>query len=185
MVSVIAVVGTSGSGKTTTIEYLISRLSRDGFKIGSVKHIHHADFSIDTKGTDTWRHTHAGTTLTAAISPKEIIMIKKTDTSQYGLDEVIGLFDRERLDVIFVEGLHRLVAKREDIAKIIVAKNQEDLKRRLEGTIPPILAVTGLVAKKKTDLPNLKIPMIDLINEGDLLVKLAKNYINGKPNRAQ
>jgi len=185
MVSVIAVVGTSGSGKTTTIEYLISRLSIDGFKIGSVKHIHHADFSMDTKGTDTWRHTHAGTTLTAAIAPKEIVMIKKTDTSQYGLDEVIGLFDRERLDVIFVEGLHRLVAKREDIAKIIVAKNQEDLKRKLEGTTPPILAVTGLVAKKKTDLPNLKIPIIDLINEGDLLVKLAKNYINDKPNRDQ
>jgi molybdopterin-guanine dinucleotide biosynthesis protein B len=182
MVPVIAVVGTSGSGKTTTIEYLISRLSKDGFKIGSVKHIHHPDFSMDTKGTDTWRHTHAGTTLTAVIAPKEILTIKKTDTSQYGLAEVIGLFDKEKLDVIFVEGLHGLVAKREDIAKIIVAKNKEDLKRRLEGTTPPILAVTGLVAKKKTDLTNLKIPMIDLENEGDLLVKLVENYISGKPN---
>ena len=185
MVPVIAVVGTSGSGKTTTIEYLVSRLSKDGFKIGSVKHIHHADFSMDTKGTDTWRHTHAGTTLTAAIAPTEIVMIRKTDTSKYGLDEVIGLFDKEKLDVIFVEGLHGLVAKREDIAKIIVAKNQEDLERRLEGTIPPILAVTGLVAKKKTNLPNLKIPVVDLINEGDLLVKLVKNYISDKPNQAQ
>jgi molybdopterin-guanine dinucleotide biosynthesis protein B len=185
MVSVIAVVGASGSGKTTTIEYLISRLSKDGFKIGSVKHIHHPDFSMDTKGTDTWRHTHAGTKLTVAIAPTEIVMIKKTDTSQYSLNEVIGLFDKEKLDIIFVEGLHRLVAKREDITKIIVAKNQEALKRTLEGTAPPILAVTGLVAKKKTDLPNLKIPMIDLKNEGELLVKMVKNYISGKPNRAQ
>jgi molybdopterin-guanine dinucleotide biosynthesis protein len=112
-------------------------------------------------------------------------MIKKTDTSQYDLNEVISLFDKEKLDVIFVEGFHGLIAKRKDMAKIIVAKNQEDLKRRLEGTIPPILAITGLVAKKKTDLPKLKIPMIDLINEGDLLVKLVKNYIRGKPNRAQ
>jgi molybdopterin-guanine dinucleotide biosynthesis protein B len=185
MVSVIAVVGTSGSGKTTTIEYLIYRLSKDGFKIGSIKHIHHADFSMDTKGTDTWRHTHAGTTLTAAIAPKETVMIKKTDTSKSGLDEVIGLFDKEKLEVIFVEGFHGLIAKRKDIAKIIVAKNQEDLERRLEGTIPPILAITGLVAKKKIDLPKLKIPMIDLINEGDLLVRLVKNHISGKPNRAQ
>jgi molybdopterin-guanine dinucleotide biosynthesis protein B len=185
MVSVIAVVGASGSGKTTTIEYLISRLSKDGFKIGSVKHIHHADFSMDTKGTDTWRHTHAGTTLTAAISPAEIVLIKKTDTSQYSLDKVIDLFDKENLDIIFVEGLHRLVAKREDIAKIIVAKNQEALKRTLEGTTPPILAVTGLVAKKKTDLPDLKISVVDLKNEGDLLVKMVKNYLSGKPNWAQ
>jgi len=185
MVPVIAVVGTSGSGKTTTIEYLVSRLSKDGFKIGSIKHIHHADFSMDTKGTDTWKHTHAGTTLTAAIAPTEIAMIKKTDTSKYGLDEVISLFDKEKLDIIFVEGFHGLVAKRKDIAKIIVAKNQEDLERRLEGTIPPILAVTGLVAKRKTDLPSLKIPVVDLINEGDLLVKLVKNYISCKPNRAQ
>ena len=185
MVPVIAVVGTSGSGKTTTIEYLISRLSKEGFKIGSVKHIHHADFSMDTKGTDTWRHTHAGTTLTAAIAPTEIVMIKKTDTSKYGLDEVIGLFDKEKLDVIFVEGLHGLVAKREDFAKIIVAKNQEDLKRKLKGTTPPILAVTGRVAREKTDLVNPKIPVIDLENEGDLLVKLVKNYISRKPNQAQ
>src|SRR3990170_6944046 len=177
MVPVIAVVGTSGSGKTTTIEYLVSRLSKDGFKIGSIKHIHHADFSMDTKGTDTWKHTHAGTTLTVAIAPTEIAMIKKTDTSKYGLDEVIGLFDKEKLDVIFVEGFHGLVAKREDLAKIIVAKNQEDLKRKLKGTTPPILAVTGRVAREKTDLVNPKIPVIDLKNEGDLLVKLVKNYI--------
>ena len=60
MARVIAVVGTKGSGKTTTIEYLISRLSDEGYKVGSIKHVHHPDFSIDTDGTDTWRHTRAG-----------------------------------------------------------------------------------------------------------------------------
>lgn len=185
MVSVIAVVGPSGSGKTTVIEYLISRLSKDGFRIGSVKHIHHPDFSMDIKGTDTWRHTHAGTKITVALAPAEIVMIKRTDTSQYSLNEVIDLFDKEKLDAIFVEGLHGLVAKREDIAKIIVAKNQEDLRRTLEGTTPPILAITGLVAEKKTDLTNLRIPIIDLKNEGDLLVKIVKDYISSKPKRVQ
>src|SRR4030067_1537492 len=116
MVPVIAVVGTSGSGKTTTIEYLVSRFSKDGFKIGSIKHIHHAAFSMDTKGTDTWKHTHAGTTLTVAIAPTEIAMIKKTDTSKYVLDKVISLFDKERLDVIFVACLPGVVAKSVEIA---------------------------------------------------------------------
>ncbi len=185
MVPLVAVVGTSGSGKTTTIEYLISRLSKDGFRVGSVKHIHHADFSMDTRGTDTWRHTHAGTTLTVAIAPTEIVTIRKTDTSRYGLDEVVRLFGKEKLDIIFVEGLHRLVAKRGDIAKIIVAKDMEDLKRRLEGTTPPILAITGLVYKKKADLPELKAPVVDLRNEGDMLVQLVKNYISGNPKEAK
>lgn len=182
MVPLIVVVGASGSGKTTTIEYLISRLFEDGFKIGSVKHIHHVDFSMDTKGTDTWRHTHAGTKMTVAIAPQEITMIKKTDTSKYGLDDVIRLFDKEGLDVILVEGFHALAAKRKDLAKIIVAKNQKDLERRLEGTAPPILAITGRVARNKMELSNLKIPIINLEKDGDLLVNLIKNYVNGKLN---
>jgi len=183
MVSPIVVVGASGSGKTTTIEYLISRLFEDGFKIGSAKHIHHIDFSMDTKGTDTWRHTHAGTTITIAIAPKEIAIIKKTDTSKYRLSDVIRLFDKEQVDVILVEGFHRLVAKREDLAKIIVAKNQEDLERRLKGTAPPILAITGRVARNRVDLPILKIPVIDLEKDGDVLVNLVKNYVSAKANR--
>jgi molybdopterin-guanine dinucleotide biosynthesis protein B len=182
MVSPIVVIGASGSGKTTTIEYLISRLFEDGFKIGSVKHIHHVDFSMDTKGTDTWRHTHAGTAITIAIAPKEIAVIKKADTSKYGLDDIIRLFDKEQVDIILVEGFHGLVAKRKDFAKIIVAKNQEALERRLKGTAPPILAITGRVARYKTDVPNIKIPIIDLKKDGDLLVNSVKNYIKGKSN---
>ena len=175
---VMAVVGTSGSGKTTTIEYLISRLSKDGFKIGSIKHIHHPDFSIDTEGTDTWRHTHAGATVTVAIAPKETVMIKKTDASLHDLDKIIGLLDKEKLDIIFLEGLHSLIAKRGDIPKIITAKDSEDLRRTLDGTAPPILAVTGPVVKKKIKMPGFKTPMIDLSEGGDLLLRLVKDHIS-------
>jgi len=185
MVPVIAVVGPSGSGKTTTIEYLVSRLSKEGFRVGSIKHIHHPDFSMDTKGTDTWRHTHAGTTVTAAVAPTEIVMIKKTDTSTYNFDQILGLLDKEKLDVVFVEGLHALVAKRRDIAKIITAKNLEDLKRTLEGTAPPILVVTGRVVEKKFEMPGLQAPLVSLHHEGDFLFKLIKNYIGAKSKRVK
>ncbi len=182
MVAVVALLGLSGSGKTTTIEYLVSKLSRDGVKVGSVKHIHHAGFSMDTKGTDTWRHVQAGTALTVAIAPKEIVTIKKTDTTRYGLDQIIETFDRQSLDIVFVEGFHRLVAERGDVAKIIVAKNKEDLKEKLEGTAPPILAVTGRVATEKPNLPDLKIPLIDLTTEGEALVDIIKRYVAGNKN---
>jgi molybdopterin-guanine dinucleotide biosynthesis protein len=41
------------------------------------------------------------------------------------LDKVIELMDGELLDVVFVEGFHKLIAKRKDILKIITAENEE------------------------------------------------------------
>src|SRR3972149_10484765 len=54
-------VGYKKVGKTTLIEKLIAELSNRGYRVGTVKH-HHSDFpvSVDTVGTDTWRHRQAG-----------------------------------------------------------------------------------------------------------------------------
>jgi molybdopterin-guanine dinucleotide biosynthesis protein B len=178
---VIAVIGTSKSGKTTTIEYLTSQLSKEGFKIGSIKHIHHKDFSIDTEGTDTWRHIHAGAAVTVAIAPKEIVVIKKTDACLDELDRIIELLSNmEKLDVIFTEGFHSIIAKREAIPKIIAAKNPDDLKRTLDGTTPPILAVTGSIVKEKPKVGGIEIPIIDVRKDGDILLKLVRDQIQTK-----
>ncbi|MEM2103766.1 MAG: molybdopterin-guanine dinucleotide biosynthesis protein B [Candidatus Bathyarchaeia archaeon] len=173
---VISVVGVSGSGKTTTIEFLASKLSKEGFKVGSVKHIHHDSFSIDTEGTDTWRHIHAGARITVALAPKETVMIKKTSTIPDSLDEVIWLFEKENLDIVFIEGLHSLTAKRRDVPKIVAAKNLEDLMKTVKGT-EPILAITGIIAKKKIE-SEISAPIIDLEREGDLLLQLVKSQID-------
>ncbi len=172
----ISVVGVSKSGKTTTIEYLVSRLVKDGYKVGSIKHIHHPDFSIDTEGTDTWRHMRAGTRVTIAFAPNEIVVIKKTDSSSMDLESIIKLFKDEQLDVIFIEGLHSLTAKRKDIPKIVTAKEPEDLMRTLEGT-EPVLAITGVIAKKRARVGRVSAPIIDLDGEGDVLLKLVKSQI--------
>jgi molybdopterin-guanine dinucleotide biosynthesis protein B len=177
MVLVIATVGTSGSGKTTTLEYLISNLSREGYKIGSIKHIHHKGFTIDKEGTNTWRHTKAGSKVVAAISPDEIAVIKKTDAELNDLDKIVRLLEQEQLDIIFIEGFHKLIAKRNDVHKIVTAKNEDDLKRTLEGTAQPILAVTGTICKQKPE--NLSgIPLISLPAEGEQLLKLVKELVN-------
>ena len=78
MVVVIAAVGISGSGKTTTLEYLISQLSSEGYRVGAIKHIHREGFTIDKEGTNTWRFSKAGSKITVAISPEEIAIIEKT-----------------------------------------------------------------------------------------------------------
>lgn len=173
---IISVVGVSKSGKTTTIEYLVSRLVKDGYKVGSIKHIHHPDFSIDTEGTDTWRHIHAGARITIAFAPNEIAVIRKTDSSSMDLESIIKLFRDEQLDVIFIEGLHSLTAKRKDIPKIVTAKEPEDLMRTLEGT-EPVLAITGVIAKKRAGVGRVSAPIIDLDEEGGVLLELVKSQI--------
>jgi len=175
MVVVIAAVGISGSGKTTTLEYLISHLSSEGYQVGAIKHIHREGFTIDKEGTNTWRFSKAGSKITVAISPEEIAIIEKTNASLNDLDKVVKLLESEKLDIIFIEGFHSFISKRPDILKIITAKVPEDLEKTLKESVPPILAITGLIAKNKPQTN--KIPYINLPEEGDKLLELVKNHL--------
>jgi molybdopterin-guanine dinucleotide biosynthesis protein B len=172
LVLVIAAVGTSGSGKTTTLEYLIQRLSAEGYKIGSIKHIHREGFTIDKEGTNTWRYAKAGSKVIVAISPEEIAIIKKTNAALNDLDQVIELLEQEQLDMVFIEGFHKLIAKRTDIPKIITAENEANLKMTLETTVEPIIAISGVISQNKTTVTNLKIPIINIATEGEQLIQL-------------
>ncbi len=177
MVLVVAAVGTSGSGKTTTLEYLIRHLSAEGYKIGSVKHVHHEGFTMDKEGTNTWRYAKAGARVIVAISPEEIAVLKKTTAALNDLDQVINLLNQEQLDIVFIEGFHSLIAKRADTPKIITAENEDNLKRTLQGTVEPILAVTGVIAAHKPVMKWLKIPLINLDTEGEKLLNLVRQQL--------
>jgi molybdopterin-guanine dinucleotide biosynthesis protein B len=173
----IAAVGTSGSGKTTTIEYLISQFTNDGYKVGSIKHIYHKGFSFDKEGTNTWRFAKAGSEVTVAVSSDEMVIIKKRKSATNDLDQIIELLEKEKLDIIFIEGFHNIVAKRKDILKIVTAKDIDSLKRTLEGTVEPILAITGQVAESGTRIDGLKVPLIEIPSEGKQLLKFIERYL--------
>lgn len=177
MVLVVAAVGVSGSGKTVTLEYLISSLSTDGFKVGSIKHVHHKGFSMDKEGTNTWRYAQAGSKVIVAISPEEVDIIKKTQMPLNNLDQITMLLEREELDVVFIEGFHSLIAKRQDVPKIITAKDQEGLERTLEGTVEPIIAIAGVVAKNSANSAYKSIPLIRIPEDGKKLVDLVKVHL--------
>ena len=179
-VLVIAAVGRSGSGKTVTLEYLISQLSAEGYQIGSIKHVHHTGFTMDKEGTNTWRYAKAGSKVIVAVSPEEVDIIKKTELALDDLDEVTALLGQEKLDIVFIEGFHSLTAKRKDVPKIITAKDQEGLKQTLEGTVEPILAVAGIVAKTMEPPTYQNIPVIKVPEEGQQLVELVKKQLEKK-----
>jgi molybdopterin-guanine dinucleotide biosynthesis protein MobB len=178
-VLVIAAVGKSGSGKTTTLEYLVSNLASEGYRIGAIKHIYHKGFKTDKEGTNTWRYAKAGSKVIAAVSSEEIVVIKKAETELNDLERVIGLLGNEQLDIIVIEGFRSLVEKRKDVLKIITAKDRDSLKKTLEETVQPIIAVAGMIGQQKPEI-KLEIPIINIPEEGKQLLKLVKEHLKTK-----
>lgn len=55
----IHIVGRKNSGKTTLVCALVAELSRQGYKVATVKHTHH-HHELDTPGKDSHQHRQAG-----------------------------------------------------------------------------------------------------------------------------
>ena len=99
--SVICIVGSSGSGKTTVIESVIPILRREGLSVGTLKHTHH-DVPFDARGKDSWRHAQAGAEKTALVSPFGLAVFDHRPAPP-GPEEIIARhFDG--VDIVLVEG---------------------------------------------------------------------------------
>ena len=72
-----------------------------------------------------------------------------------------------------------IIAKRKDVLKIITAEDAENLKRTLDETVQPILAVAGLIGQQKPEI-ELKTPVINLPTEGRQLLELVKQHLKAK-----
>ncbi len=180
MVIVVAAVGVSGSGKTTTIEYLIGKLSAEGYRVGAVKHVHHKGFTMDTEGKNTWRFAKAGAKTIVAVAPDEVAIIRKTSTEYNDFDKVSALLEGEKLDIVFIEGLHSLIAKQGDVLKIVTATDPSGIAETLKGIVEPIIAVSG-VAAKTLGTPDYKgIPIIKVPEDGDKLLEIIKKRLDKK-----
>jgi len=100
---VIAIVGSSGSGKTRLIEQLVPLLNKRGLKVGIVKHAHEG-IDLDRPGKDSWRCLKAGAEAAAVVGPKQLLLLKRRVAGE-GLDRVLENFPAE-LDLILLEGFH-------------------------------------------------------------------------------
>ncbi len=137
---VIAVVGTKKSGKTTTTENLIRELANRGYKVAAIKHIPEPDFIIDTPRKDTWRYAQAGAKTVISVAANEVATIEKVTTSSVSLKKL--LMKCRGNNIVFIEGLKKLVASKKKIPKIVVVKSKTEASNALE-TFKPILAFSG------------------------------------------
>lgn len=166
--SIVAVVGSKQSGKTTAIETLVQGLTKRGYRIATVKHIPEADFTIDTEGKDTWRHARAGASTVVSVAPNELAIIKKVDTTKYGLSEVIRNVE-DHVDIIILEGFRKLIEQNSGVPKIVAAKTTNEI---LEASkrCKPILSFVGPIST--TETAKLNIPYIDVLKDPERLVDL-------------
>ena len=114
MLPIISIVGRSESGKTTLIEKLIPELRRRGYRIGTIKHTHHA-FEIDRSGKDSERHRTAGAQTVILAASGQIAMIKSTPSES--LTGLVRYFDD--VDLLITEGY-----KHEKMPKIEVLRTE-------------------------------------------------------------
>lgn len=95
--------GSSNTGKTTLIVKIIEKLTKEGYKIASIKKTDKKK-GIDDKGKDTWKHSSAGSRLVVLSSPNETDFIIK---GKMQTDDIIqNITELGHYDAILIEGAH-------------------------------------------------------------------------------
>ena len=112
---VFAFIGPHKSGKTTAIEFLVSRMSRE-YKVGVLKHAH-AGFSVSKEGKDSWRYLDAGADVVYVKTSTEEVFTYRG--GRFSFDEVITVLS-PNLDLILVEGFKSEVEEKGYVYKVYV-----------------------------------------------------------------
>jgi molybdopterin-guanine dinucleotide biosynthesis protein B len=170
---IVAIVGSKSSGKTTTIEILTSVLTKRGYRIAAVKHVPEPNFTIDTKGKDTWRFAQSGATTIVTVASSEIATIEKVNEGDFSLKTILKKCEMN--DIVFLEGFRELVGKEKTIPKIVVVKSQEEVSEALK-LFNPILAFTGPYSTEKL---NLKVHYVDVLKNPEKIADIVENVFKG------
>lgn len=120
---IVQVAGFSNSGKTTFVEKLVSRLIKENFQVGTVKHHGHGgELTSFDHGKDSWRHRQAGAVVSGAVSDG-VLQLSVVKEVAWSPEELIELYKKFPIDVIVIEGF-----KASSFSKIVLVKEEEDLK---------------------------------------------------------
>ena len=150
----------SGTGKTTLLINIIPLLKKKDYKIGVIKHAHHA-FDIDKKGKDSYELRKSGASHMLITSNKRWAFMVENDVSKEpDVEEYIKKFEDENVDLILIEGF-----KTQDIPKI-------ELHRPSLGH--PLLCVNDknitAIATDSKLTENVDIPILDL-NDHKMIIE--------------
>src|SRR5690554_3127887 len=158
---VFSVFGISGSGKTTTIEKIISELKKRRYTVGSVKDIHFEAFAIDTPGSNTDRHRKAGSQLVTARGLFETDVLYQ---EHLPIEQILTHYDH---DFVVLEG-----ETEGNFPRIVTAHNVAEIEERLN---PSVFAIAGKIANEIDEYKG--IPVINALIDVEKLVDLIEEKV--------
>ena len=170
----IAIIGGKKTGKTTLATFLVQRLVRKGYRVASIKHIHHRGFSMDTPGKDSWRLAKAGSYTVVVISPDEMAQITRLRyrPNTQLLPLAVQAASVAQPDIIVIDGFaSTLRVLPRPLLTIVMAKDGCDLSTSMRKAHRPIFAISGLIADASHDGTYEGIPIFEYPRERERLFK--------------
>jgi len=139
----ISFIGYSKSGKTASIEAIISYLSSKNIHCMAFKHVHRENFSIDTPGKNTWKYSQAGAKIVCSKSNAESALILNWDVPPTTLIKCVEFLassemgiNKDSIAFIF-EGFRELSHK-----KVLCIKSFEDIAPQIDQDV---IAIAGAI----------------------------------------
>ena len=159
---VIAVYGSSKTGKTTTVVEIVKELRVRGYSVATIKDVHINDFTFDVVGKDTWRHWKAGAEIVALRAPNESILMIKRPVM---LDELISHI---HTDYLVLEGFRGAT-----LPKVLCATDEKNVEAELQDTV---FCISGVLSAQLTNYNG--IPVINaLLNVAELVDLVERNSL--------
>lgn len=157
-IQMISFIGYSKSGKTASIEKLISYLHERDYIVFAFKHIHQDNFSIDTPGKNTWKYSQAGADVVVSQSPNESAILFNQKVDPLLMIDLIKMIiqssqkhdqrDFDKQIIVLLEGFRDLPGK-----KVLCVKNLEEIKSQMD---PSIIAISGSIFSNDFELESAK-----------------------------
>ncbi len=174
-VLIIAVVGSKGSGKTTTIEVLVKGLTKQNYRVSVIKHISEPDFTLDTEGKDTWRYQRSGAQTVMTVADHEIGIMRTIDTQRLSLKQILENFSDE-VDIIFLEGFKKLMSDNPNIPKIATIKSLKEAQYASKN----FCNIIAFTSQALVDANKFKPPIVDVNKDPNTLINMILTFFNSK-----
>lgn len=158
---VFSIFGITKSGKTTTVENIVTELRKRRYTVGSVKEIHYEEFTIDEEGTNTDRHKKSGSQLVTARGFYETDVLFQEKLS---IEKILSFYDH---DYVVLEG-----ATDCNVPKIVTAHTIDEIEERLDNSV---FAISGVISEELTEYKG--IPVIHPIKQINELVDLIEEKV--------
>ncbi|WP_081791203.1 molybdopterin-guanine dinucleotide biosynthesis protein B [Lysinibacillus fusiformis] len=116
---IIQIVGYQNSGKTTLMEQLIKQATKEGLRVGTIKHHGHGGAPIENSSKDSSRHEQAGARVSAVEGEGTLRL--SIHQHSWQLAEILAIYATLSMDIILIEGY-----KREHYPKVVLLRTAQD-----------------------------------------------------------